>query len=222
VTASASEVAVDVAIAPREGSAVRAGCAIILLATMAATARADEPEPQPEPAAAPEQSAAPEPSPPPAVPEPPATPEPPKQSAPDYARPVARDVVIVSPGVRSRRNLIELSLLAGGAVALGAIGLGFNLDAQSASNAVSAQTFTSRTWSPQLQAEYDRANRSSTATAVFYSLGGGLLAAAIVVLIATEPAEQRTVIHPHVGATFRGPSLSANANGAAVGGAWSF
>jgi hypothetical protein len=125
--------------------------------------------------------------------------------------------------VRSRRNVIELYALAGGAVACGAIGLAFNLDAQNAANAVTAATFTSKTWTPALQSQYDRANSSTTKAAVFYSLGGGLLTAAIVMLIVTEPPEQRTIIHPHVGGvTFRRPTWSASASGASLGGEWSF
>jgi len=203
-------------------------CALALGVPVAA--RADVPpaqapgtDPAPSPPAAPEQPVeqpAPEPTP---APEPEPDPMGPPISAPEsYDRPVLkspisrREIVIDVPGLRTRRaKLLSGSLLAAGVVA-GSIGLYYTLESRSSANAVSAQVFTGKTWSDELQQSVDDADRSRTRAIIAYSIGGAFVAGAIAAYIATEPKSERHVIRPHRTA------LAPVPGGAVATGEWRF
>jgi hypothetical protein len=141
--------------------------------------------------------------------------------APDGAAPQGpRDIVILTPGSRSRRTDLVLASLAGAAAVLGGLGLYWNLEAQSAANNVSAVNPTGLPWTAGDQHEYDRAHDSSVNAGVCYGIGGALLVGAIVGLIVTAPAPEKDVIHPRMAHAL--PTLAPAAGGAVVGGAWRF
>jgi len=127
----------------------------------------------------------------------------------------SKEIVVEVPGERTRMNkLTLLSLTAAGAI-VGGIGLYYHLDSRSASNEVSADEFTGRSWTADNDALVDRADRSKTRAAIAYTAGGLLVTAAIVALIATEPKSETAVIRP-------GAMIAPTAGGAMLGGMWSF
>jgi hypothetical protein len=138
----------------------------------------------------------------------------------DYVRlPPPHDILITTPGQRSTKNIAILSALAGAALVFGGIGLYENLDSKSAADKVSASSATGIAWNSTLQDDYDRAHRSGVAAGVCYGIGGALLVGAAAYLIATVPASETTVIHPHAG----GPptrTLAHGPRGAVLGGVW--
>ena len=82
----------------------------------------------------------------------------------------------------------------------------YNLDSQSAANAVSANvgvdlmsrvTSSGRVWTPDDQSNYDRAHDSAVKAGIFYGVGGAVLIGAVVTLIVTQPKDETTIIHPH-------------------------
>ena len=132
---------------------------------------------------------------------------------PVYFRPpVGKDIIIKSTPDRPAKTIAILAGVAGAGLLIGGVGVYYNLDARTAADNVSAQVFTNTTWTAARQADYDRANRSSTRAEIAYGVGGSLLVAAAIALIVTAPAEETTVIHPHLGAapTRGGASLSAD------------
>jgi hypothetical protein len=183
------------------------------------------PAPTPPPTASPD---APPPAPP-AAPAPPVAPAPPAPPvapatpvsglAPD-APTGPRDIVILTPGSRSRNTDIVLASLAGAAVIIGGIGVYWNLDANTAANNVSATAPTGLPWNAAEQHEYDRAHDSSVKAGVFYGVGGALLIGAAVGLIVTAPAPHKDVIHPRMAHAV--PTLAPAPGGAVFGGAWRF
>lgn len=124
-------------------------------------------------------------------------------------------IVIHSVPDRSGKNIAILASLAGAGALVGGLGLWAHLESRAAVADVSAADFTHTAWTPARQAEEDRANRDATRAAVGYGIGGALLIAAVVALIVTAPAEETTVIQPHVGA-------APTPGGASVSAAWSF
>ena len=182
--------------------------AVAALLLMVSTAMADEPvDTPPPPAPAPVE--APRPTAPPTAP----------ATSPDaipYTPPPSRDIVISAPGERTTKNWLTLGAIAGAGLLVGGVGLYYNLDARDASNQVTAQTAidplsgshgSGRTWSAADQALVDRANSSSTKMEVFYAIGGADVTAAIVMYFVTEPPEQRSVIHTHVGVSPNGAMI---------------
>lgn len=122
-----------------------------------------------------------------------------------------KDIVVVTPGERSAKNIAILASVAGVGALLGGVGLYFNLDSKSAADEVSQHRPVSIPWTPERQATYDRAHDSAVKAGVFYGIGGALVLGAVVGLIVTTPTSEKTVIHPHVAV---GPQ------GATIGGSW--
>lgn len=144
----------------------------------------------------------------------------------NFPAPRGKDVVIVSYPDRSKRNITTLAVLGGGGLLASALGLYFHLDSRSASDDVSAQSYTGETWSAAHEDTYDRAHRSSIAAGVLYGLGAGLVLATAITYIVTEPKPETMVIHPHSthasARARRVPLVAPTRGGAVVGGAWSF
>jgi hypothetical protein len=138
-----------------------------------------------------------------------------------FPAPTGRDFVITAEGERTSKQIAIIASLAGTALAIGGVGLYYNLDSRSAAEAVSAKTFTHVVWSAADQATYDRANSSGAKAAVFYSLGGAVLIGAVVAFIVTDPKTETTVIHPH-GTGKPSPTIAPTSGGAVLGGTWEF
>jgi len=124
-----------------------------------------------------------------------------------------KDIVVTTPGERSTKNIAILASIAGAGALFGGLGVYFNLDSRSAADSVSAHSPTSTPWTPERQATYDRAHDSGVKAGIFYGIGGALIIGAVVGLIATVPASETTVIHPHI---------TVQPGGATLGGSWSF
>lgn len=122
-----------------------------------------------------------------------------------------KDIVIVTPGERTAKNIAILASIAGAGALLGGVGVYFNLDSKSAADEVSQSRPVSVPWTPARQATYDRAHDSAVKAGVFYGIGGALVLGAVVGMIVTTPKSETTVIHPHVAV---GPQ------GATIGGSW--
>ncbi|HEX5059004.1 MAG TPA: hypothetical protein VFV99_06570 [Kofleriaceae bacterium] len=139
----------------------------------------------------------------------------------NFPAPKGADVVIVSYGERSRKNVLMLGGIAAAGVVFGAVGLYFHLDSRSASNEVSSNKPTGEPWTPERADTYDRVHSSSVAAGVFYGIGGALLLTSAVMYIVTEPKEEKTVIHPHYDPK---PTalVAPTRGGAMIGGAWRF
>ena len=130
-----------------------------------------------------------------------------------------KDIVIEIPGERSKENKILLASIAGSGVILGLLGAYWHLDSRSASDDVTADSFTGRAWTEEDQALFDRADRSRSRAIVAYSAGGVLLLGAAVLYMLTEPKSETAVIRPHGRGS---PSVSVTEGGAMLGGTWSF
>ena len=126
-----------------------------------------------------------------------------------------QQIVIKSTPDRTPKNIAILAGIAGAGALVGGLALYYHLDARDLSAKVSTADDTNRPWTPALQGIYDTANHEATYATIAYSLGGALLIGAAVGVIVTAPAEETTIIHPHVGAV---PTRG----GAAVSAAWSF
>ncbi len=198
---------------------------IALALLVPARARADEPavpapsEP-PAPPAPSTQPVPPDPAAPPAAAEaagPPSTVAPrDPDDATDYRpQPMKRDIVIKVDRDRDGKNIAVLAGLAGLGAVLGGVGLYYNLDSRDAAAAVSPRHPTNQPWTAAQQADYDRAHSSGVKAGVFYGLGGALVIAAVVTMIATAPGSETTVIHPHY-------AIAPTPGGAVVGKVWSF
>ena len=130
-----------------------------------------------------------------------------------------QDIVIEIPGERSTENKILLGSLGGAGLLLGVLGAYWHLDSRSASNDVSADSFTGHAWTAEDQETLDRADRSRGRAIIAYSAGGALLVGAAIVYILTEPKSETAVIRPHGRGS---PSVTATDGGAIIGGTWSF
>ena len=143
------------------------------------------------------------------------------ETAPDeipYRPPPSKDIVITARGERATNNYLTVGGIALAGLAMGGLGLHYNLDARDASDAVSATLYVNpvvgeshgsgKTWTAADQALVDRANSSSTKAEVFYAIGGTAIVAAVVYYILTEPPEQRSVIHTHVDPVNHGAMLT--------------
>jgi hypothetical protein len=201
--------------------------AIAAILAAPVTAAADEPAPAPAPTesgSAPGETPATAPQPEQPVEGPktdPAYGEHPELDTRDFPAPKGKDVVIVSYPDRSKTNMATLIGLAAGGAVVGAIGLYFNLDSQSAADDVSAHKFTGEVWSADHKETFDRAHSSAVTAGVLYGVGGGLVLAAAIAYMVTEPKPETMVIHPHSSSHAR--ALVAPTNGGAmVGGAWRF
>lgn len=148
-------------------------------------------------------------------PPPPADTRPDVDAGADYTLPIRRgkDIVITTPGERSRNNIIAIASVAGAGALLAGIGVYYNLDAKSAADSVSTSGPVGVPWTPARQATYDQAHDSSVKAGVFYGIGGAALVGAAIALIVTTPKSETTIIHPHVAPT---------PGGAMLGGTWSF
>jgi hypothetical protein len=134
-----------------------------------------------------------------------------------------RDIVITTPGERSRRNAIEIGSVAAASVLFGGLGVYFNLDSRDAAASVSAHSFTHLPWTQSRQDAVDRAASSGTKAEVFYAVGGALLIGAVVALLITDPKPETTVIHPHRSEQHAPtPTVTPTPGGATLGGMWSF
>jgi hypothetical protein len=113
---------------------------------------------------------------------------------------VPAEIVIKSTPDRSTANIALIASVAGVGAIVGGLGLWAHLESRVAASDVSAADFTNKAWTTQLQAEQDRSNRDATRAEIGYSIGGALLIAATLALLATAPSEQTTVLAPKVGA----------------------
>jgi hypothetical protein len=131
-----------------------------------------------------------------------------------------RNIEIVTRPERPLGNRLLLAGLIGGGALAGGLGVYFHLESRDAANAVSADGATGRAWSADDRAQVDRAADNRGRAVIAYSVGGGLVIAAIVTALLTEPDEQTTVIVP------RGPAVTPTVmpaeGGAVLGGAWRF
>jgi hypothetical protein len=131
-----------------------------------------------------------------------------------------RDIVIETPGKRSRTTDLVLAGVAGAAVVVGALGLYWNLDARSAADTLTAVLPTGLPWTAADQRLYERAHDSSVNAGVCYGIGGALLVGAVVGLIVTTPASEKSVIHPRLVRAV--PAVAPTAGGLVAGGMWRF
>jgi hypothetical protein len=175
---------------------------VLAMMLVATRAFAEEPAPPPAPEPVP---AASEPAPeqPPSPPGDPAYGERPERDLADggggyFAAPKGKDIVIKQYPDRSRKNVIALWSTAGAGVVLGGVGFAFHLDYRSKADELSSNRFTGQPWTPERQATYDDAHRSSVIAGVFYGVGGATLLAATIAFIVTEPKAETIIIHPHV------------------------
>ena len=129
------------------------------------------------------------------------------------------DIVIEIPGERSKENKILLGAVAGAGLLLGALGAYWHLDSRSASDDVSADSFTGQAWTAEDQGLFDQAERSRGRAIIAYSAGGVLLVGAAVLYIITEPRSETAVIRPHGRGS---PTVTPTDGGAMLGGTWSF
>jgi len=141
-------------------------------------------------------------------------------AVPEMERPVMRparprEIVVEVPGERSTSNKLLTGTLAMAGLVAGSLGLYWHLDSREASDEVTADAFTGRSWSVEDVEQVDRADRSKTLATVGYAVGGSLLVAAVVTFIVTEPASDRSVIRT-------GAIVSPTSGGAIVGRMWSF
>jgi len=153
----------------------------------------------------------------------PGTQSPPGEQTPGAEPPVAgpsrqpRDIVVETEGSRSTENVVVLGAVAVAGLALGGVGLYYNLDARDASNKVTTTTPVGEPWTKADQAEFDRAHSSSTKAEVFYGIGGAAVIATAVAYMLTAPPVETTVIHPRVTA-----AIAPTPGGAFVAGTWRF
>ena len=133
------------------------------------------------------------------------------------AEPRGKDLIVDVPGERSLTNKLAIGGVAVGGLLVGALGVHFNLDAQSAADDASSQRFTGKAWTDTQDALVDRASRQSTRAGICYGVGGALIAGAIAAFIITEPKTEHTVIH-----TQPAPAFVPVPGGALLGGTWSF
>lgn len=129
-----------------------------------------------------------------------------------------RKIEIVTRPERSLGNKLLLAGLVGGGALAGGLGVYFHLESRDASNAVGADSFTSMAWTPEDQANVDRAEDNRGKAAIAYGIGGGFMIAAIVTLIVTEPKAETIVITPKRPM----PIVTPADGGALLGGRWSF
>jgi hypothetical protein len=174
---------------------------------------ADEPAqpPQPDPAAPPAPPAEPPIAPPSATPD----------SGADYRpQPMNKPIVITVDNDRDAKNIGLIAGIAGAGAILGAIGVYYNLDSRDAANAVSPHMPTNEPWTSVQQADYDRAHSSALKAGILYGVGGAAVIGAVILLIATAPGSEQTVIHAHYAKAL--PTIAPAPGGAVLGGAWSF
>jgi len=129
-----------------------------------------------------------------------------------------RKIEIVTRPERSLGNRLLLAGMAGGGALVGGLGVYFHLESREASNAVASDTATGKAWTADRQANMENAGDNRTRAAIAYGVGGGLVIAAIVAAVLTEPAAETTVIIPRGPA----PTIAPAEGGAVLGGRWSF
>ncbi len=118
---------------------------------------------------------------------------------PDYfAKPNEGSTIKVK---RTKSRTTNQRLLIGGLLAGAALGIGvgvyYHLDSRDAANAVSANDdLTGETWTPELQATYDRAGTSGTIAIVGYAIGAAFLGGTIVAAWKTQPGEEQLAVTP--------------------------
>jgi hypothetical protein len=132
-------------------------------------------------------------------------------------QPMRKDIVITTERDRDGKNVALLASIAGAGAILAGVGVYYNLDSRDAAASVSPKMATGAAWTAARQADYDRAHTSGVKAGIFYGLGGAALITATVMLIATAPGTETTVIHPHYA-----PTVAPTPGGAVLGGAWSF
>jgi hypothetical protein len=126
-------------------------------------------------------------------------------------------ITVTSPGERSSSNIQFLAGLAGAGLVLVGVGVFYNLDSRDSANAISESGPTGQPWTTGDQGDYDQNHDQKVRAAVFYSIGGAALVGALVTWILTAPADQVTVIQPHVT-----PTVTPAPGGALLGGQWRF
>lgn len=158
----------------------------------------------------------------------PATAQPDPNEELPYIAPRPKDIVIDSPGVRTTKNIAIVSGILVSGLAIGALGLHYNLDARDAADKVSASVVrdpnvdggtlpSGRTWNAEDQALVDRASSSSTKAEIFYAIGGAAVIGAIVVFIATDPPDTHSVIHTTRPERKYTPTVAPTSGGAVLG-----
>jgi hypothetical protein len=130
-----------------------------------------------------------------------------------------KDIVIEIPGERTLENKLIVGGIAGAGFIAGVLGAYFHFDSRSASDDVSADSYTGQAWTSEDQALIDRADRSRSRAIIGYSAGGVLLIGAAIYYIVTEPRSETAVIRPHGRGS---PTVSPTEGGAMLGGMWSF
>jgi hypothetical protein len=108
--------------------------------------------------------------------------------------------------------------LVGGTALTTGLGILFHLDSRAAANRVSADTPTETRWSPADADDYERAGRSGAIAIAAYSIGALLAAAAVVVVIRTEPGTEEVDLRKPRAFVAPTPDRS----GGVVGAGWSF
>jgi hypothetical protein len=122
---------------------------------------------------------------------------------------------------RNTRQRVLIASLAGGALALGGVGLLFHLDSRDKSDAISASgSHTGLIYSREVDDVRRSALRSRKLAIVSYGLGIGMLAGTLVAFVMTDPGRETIV----VGGEPATPELSLEVaeGGAVVGRSWSF
>src|SRR5262245_25274459 len=118
---------------------------------------------------------------------------------------------------RTKQERYLIGGLAGGTGVAAGLGLLFHLDSRAAANRVSADDFTMSRWSPDREADFERAGRSGAIAIAGYSLAALLATATIVVIVKTEPGSEEVDL--------RKPRATVDlvpGGGAVVGTGWSF
>ena len=143
------------------------------------------------------------------------TPAPAKPAGPNYFAGSSQPNALVfrGAGKRTHHQRLVIGALLGGAALAGGVGVLFHLDSADAADAVSSDIPTGEAWTPGLQADYDRAERSRVGAIVGYALGGALLVGGLVALGLTTPAD--TVNEVHI--VRARPILAPTAGGAVAG-----
>jgi hypothetical protein len=109
----------------------------------------------------------------------------------DYFAPTDPEMQLV-PRSRPRRQTIWLASLAGGAVAIGGVGVLFHLDSRDKSDQVSAHSGerTGRVYTPEVDDVRRGALRSRKIAIGAYAFGGALLVGTAIAFMVTDPGDE--------------------------------
>lgn len=122
-----------------------------------------------------------------------------------------------TPPRTTGERLVIGGLLAGSLIAAG-VGAEFNLGARDAADSVSAKSLTGKTWTPDLQATYDRIHTDNVRAGIAYGVAGAFAIATLVALWETEKEPGEVELHPTSGTALVAPVRG----GAIVGASWTW